>query len=145
MSAVRIFRAAYPRQIFCDTSASYALLDCQDRHHSRARQVFESLSQGRRQLVLTNFIRAEAHGLILNRLGHPLAIRFLEQLAQSVATTLVRVTPEDEDRALGIIARYHDKDFSFTDASSFAVMERLGLTHAVAFDDHFRQYGLIVL
>ena len=145
MSTDRFPRAAYPRQVFTDTSGFYALLDRQDRHHSRARAIFTDLGRARSRLVLSNFIRAEAHGLILNRLGHLLADRFLEQIAQSATTTLVRVIPQDEEGALSIIARYRDKDFSFTDASSFAVMERLGLTHAVAFDDHFRQYGLIVL
>lgn len=60
-------------------------------------------------------------------------------------TTLVRVTEEDEEAALNLIARYHDKDFSLTDATSFVVMERLGLRHALSFDDDFRQYGWILL
>ena len=36
---------------------------------------------------------------------------------------------------------YRDKDFSYCDAISFAVMERLGITEVIAFDEHFRQYG----
>ena len=38
-----------------------------------------------------------------------------------------------------------DKTFSYTDACSVAVMERLGLKTAFAFDPHFRQYGFHVL
>ena len=145
MSRERPSSAYYPRRIFTDTSAFYALLDRRDEHHPRARQLFQELSAARRQLVLTNFIRAEAHGLILNRLGHPLADRFLDQLATAPGTTLIRVTEQDEQRALALVARYRDKDFSLVDATSFVVMERLGLTHAMAFDEHFHQYGLIVL
>jgi predicted nucleic acid-binding protein len=51
------------------------------------------------------------------------------------------VAEEDEARAREIIAAYHDKDFSYCDAASFAVMERLGLPRALAFDIHFRQYA----
>jgi predicted nucleic acid-binding protein len=39
--------------------------------------------------------------------------------------------------------QYGDKDFSFTDAISFGVMERLGIHVAFTFDRHFRQYGFI--
>ena len=38
-----------------------------------------------------------------------------------------------------------DKTYSYTDATSFAVMERLGLKTAFAFDPHFRQHGFQVL
>lgn len=53
----------------------------------------------------------------------------------------VAVGPEDEERALQILRQYRGKDFSFTNATSFAVMERLGIAQAVSFDRHFQQYG----
>lgn len=59
--------------------------------------------------------------------------------------TIVRVGLEDEKRARDIISRYDDKEFSLTDATSSAVMERLGISSAFAFDQHFTQYGLSVV
>jgi predicted nucleic acid-binding protein len=59
-----------------------------------------------------------------------------------------RVEPvnlQDEEKAKGIIGRYTDKTFSYTDTTSFAVMERLGIREAFAFDPHFQQYGLKLL
>lgn len=64
---------------------------------------------------------------------------------ERIPDSLVRVTEEDEQAALDLIARYRDKSFSLTDATSFVVMERLGITHAFSFDDDFRQYGWTVL
>jgi uncharacterized protein len=145
MSRERGPQLRYPRNVFTDTSGLYALIDEQDQHYPRAQEIFNALMQARSQMVLTNFVRAETHALILNRLGHHLADRFLEQLRQSPATTLIRITEQDEERALVLIARYRDKDFSITDATSFVVMERLGIIHAVSFDSDFRQYGVIVL
>jgi predicted nucleic acid-binding protein len=55
------------------------------------------------------------------------------------------VNPSDEEKAKEIIRRYIDKTFSYTDATSFAVMERLALRAAFGFDPHFRQYGLELL
>jgi len=40
--------------------------------------------------------------------------------------------------------KYRDKGFSFTDCTSFAVMERFGITEAFALDEHFDQYENII-
>jgi uncharacterized protein len=92
------------------------------------------------RLYTTNFIVAETHALLLNRLDYRFAIRFLDQLEQS-PTVVERITAEDERRARDVIRRYTDKRYSYTDATSFVVMERLGITHAFAFDRNFTQYG----
>jgi predicted nucleic acid-binding protein len=52
-----------------------------------------------------------------------------------------RVRRADEERAIAILKKHKDKTYSFCDALSFAVMERLALTEAIAFDRHFRAYG----
>jgi predicted nucleic acid-binding protein len=145
MSSERRSAASYPAIAFLDTSAVFALLDSTDSNHRQATALFRSINAARTRLVLTNFIRAEAHALILNRLGHAAADRFLADMATSPANTLIRVTEADEQQALELIARYKDKDFTITDATSFAVMERLGIDRAFSFDEDFRRYGWTVL
>jgi len=73
-----------------------------------------------------------------------MATRFLRDMEHS-PTTIVWVTPRDVQRARAIIYQYDDKDFSLTDATSFAVIERLRIPTAFSFDRHFAQYGLTVL
>src|SRR4051812_40970194 len=104
---------------FLDSSAFYALADPQDANNAAAKRIAQRLHAERWRLITTNFIRAEAHALLLNRLGHRVADRFLQETS---ATTLIRVTEADEERALALIARYQDKDFTLTDATSFVVM-----------------------
>jgi predicted nucleic acid-binding protein len=58
---------------------------------------------------------------------------------------LSALTLQDEERAKQIIGHYTNKNFSYTDATSFAVLERLRIAEAFAFDPHFQQYGLKVL
>jgi predicted nucleic acid-binding protein len=95
-------------------------------------------------LVTTNFIIGETHALVLRRMGRRTALRFLNEIDGS-ATRLERVTPEDELRARLILARYDDKDFSYVDATCFAVMERLGIRDAFALDRNFAQYGFAII
>ena len=127
--------------VFVDTSGIAAAMNAKDRHHEAAKQIFLRLAEEQCVLVVTNYVRAETHGLLVQRAGREVALRFLEDGSWAVE----RVEPEDEERALQILRQYRDKDFSFTDATSFAVMERLGITQAVSFDRHFRQYGWRVL
>ena len=56
-----------------------------------------------------------------------------------------RVNVQDEQRARAIIFSQTDKNYSLTDATSFAVMERIGISIAFTFDRHFAQYGFAIL
>lgn len=93
----------------------------------------------------TNLVIAETHGLVLGRGNRIEAARFLNWVDTDDELTIVRVSARDERRAREVIAAYTDKDFSLTDAISFAVRERLHIGHAFTFDRHFAQYGFAVL
>ena len=137
-------RASQARRTLVDTSAYFALLDADDAHHQQARTISGHLIAAGWRLCTTSFVLTETHALLLNRLSQQLATRFLRDMEAS-PTTLVWVTPRDVQRAKAIIYQYDDKDFSLTDATSFAVMERMGIPTAFSFDRHFAQYGLTVL
>lgn len=99
----------------------------------------------RHRLVTTNFVLAELHALLLIRLDRRLAARVLAEVEGSALTTVVRVAARDERRAREIIFGYIDKDFSLTDATSFAVMERLRIPQAFTLGQNFTQFGWAVL
>lgn len=128
-------------QALTDTSAIYALIDRDDANHRRATAILRSsVRQGVTPLI-TNFIVAESHALLLSRLGAGIARDWLTKQIWPIEP----VTLADERKAKEIIQRYTDKEFSYTDATSVAVMERLGITAAFAFDIHFKQYGVKLL
>lgn len=134
--------------VFVDTSGFFGLFNGTDTWHADALMIQARLVSEPWRLVTTNWIVAETHALMLSRLGRARAHQMLEQFdfdAGAGELTIVRVEPEDEVRAREIIRRYDDKDFSLTDATSFAVMDRLGITTAFTFDRNFVQYGLDVL
>ena len=128
--------------IFVDTSAGYALLDKNDANHYAAVKFYNSLVH---PLVTSNYIADEVITLARIRLGYKVAVEIGQKLwAESIAN-LIRVMPEDEKKAWEIFVKYRDKTFSFTDCSSFALMERIGITEIFAFDEHFTQYGSFVV
>jgi len=51
------------------------------------------------------------------------------------------ITPEIIEEAWRLFKAFADHDFSFTDCTSFALMERLHINNAFTFDAHFQEYG----
>ncbi len=132
-------------RVFVDTSAYVALVHPRDGFHASARVIVARMTAEGRRPFTTNFVVAETHALVLARTGRAVAARLLQELDRSPDTTIVRVGVEDETRAREILTQNDDKDFSLTDALSFAVTERLQIGHAFTFDRHFAQYGFAVL
>lgn len=132
------------RAVFVDTSALGAYVIKRDAYNKAAHIIQDRLQRERWLLATSNFILAELHAFILRRAEQRLTLRVVQEILEST-TRIERVTERDERRALDILTRYTDKDFSYTDATSFAVMERLGIETAFTFDYHFGQYGFQAL
>jgi predicted nucleic acid-binding protein len=130
--------------VLIDTSAYFALSDVRERDHATALQVVRRVVGERWRTYTTNFVVAEAHALHLTRGSRSVALAFLDRLERS-GTEVIRVSAADERRATQIIRQYRDKDFSLTDATSFAVMERVRIGWAFSFDRDFAQYGFPLL
>jgi len=128
--------------IFVDTSAHYALIDESDNNFRTAKNFIEFAEKNYISFFTSNFVVAETHALILKKsaLGYKVAKKFLEEMRRNNKLP-ERITTKDEERAFEIITKYSDKDFTCTDATSFALMERLGVTRVFTFDSHFSQYG----
>lgn len=126
-------------RIFVDTSAYYAVVDRRDASHAVASTALRDLVAAQRRFISTNAVLFELHGLLVNRLGRDAALKTFRELR--VSQTIVRVRERDETRAEDFLAQYQDKAFSLTDALSFAVMERLGISTAFSLDRHFAQFG----
>ena len=118
-----------------DTGAWYALADRSDRHHQRARTFYtkEALS-GR--LMTTDLVVAESWSLIAAHLGRPAAIKFWHTL-RTARIPILPLDAVDIESAWHVMQAFPDQDFSCTDCTSFAIMQRLGVHDAFAFDSHF--------
>jgi predicted nucleic acid-binding protein len=121
--------------LFVDTSVWYAAADRSDRSSARAKRI---LGAGER-LVTSDHVLVESWLLVHHRLGVGAARRFWEAIRAGVAE-IETVTAVDLEAAWGIGEAFADHDFSIVDRTSFAVMQRLGIHQAAAFDSDFAVY-----
>lgn len=128
--------------IFVDTGAFYALADTGDRNHGTAKGVFEARGMAG-DLVTSDYVFVESWCLIRARLGRSAAMRYWDAMESDIVKTY-GVTSKDLANARAIASSWPDQEFSLIDCTSFALMERLRLDEALAFDSHFRiyRYGL---
>ncbi len=73
--------------------------------------------------------------------GHRVAVAFGDWVQSERRVQIVRVNEELWQAAWQLFKRYHDKKFSFTDCTSFVLMQRQGLVDVFGFDHHFEQIG----
>ena len=125
------------RAVLWDSSAVLALLDSDDADHAEAVRIARELAEDRRPSFVTNYIEAEAHALLLRKLGRLIARSWLF----SGGLPVLRVLPQEEERARSLLAQRADKDWSLCDAISFAVIETRAVATAFSFDRHFLQHG----
>jgi len=123
------------RRLFVDTGAWYALIDRNDPDHKNAADFFW---RNKTPLITTNFIFDETVTLLRSRLGWGVAADFGKKLQESGFVNLVVVKDIDEEKAWEIFLKFKDKDFSYTDCTSFALMQRLRIDTAFSFDTHFK-------
>lgn len=133
------------RSVFVDTSAFVSLLNADETEHEKARAAIQRLIADRVSLFTSNYVFSETYTAVLVRLGRAAAIEWGQSFRKSSLIDLVRIEEDIEEEAWEILESHDDKEWSYVDATSFALLEREGSAEAFAFDDHFAQRGLQVL
>jgi uncharacterized protein len=91
------------------------------------------------RLVTTDYVLDETLTLLKVRGHSERARQFGARIFDGRAARLEYVTEGDVQQAWIVFTTYRDKEWSFTDCTSFVVMKRLSLQHAIALDRHFDQ------
>jgi predicted nucleic acid-binding protein len=94
--------------------------------------------------VTTDYVVDETLTLVRMRLGLDAAETWWRQVDGSQRLQWEFISLARADKARGLFFRYRDKDFSFTDCTSFVVMRELRLREALTTDRHFVQAGFSV-
>jgi len=131
--------------IFIDTSAFLAIENRRDAYHKQALAYRDTVLQSGQILITTDYVLDESYTIIRIRAGHTIAVQFGEDIRSSRVVQIEYMTSELLENAWRIFKSFADKEFSFTDCTSFALMEHLNIDTAFTFDDHFRQYGKFIV
>lgn len=129
-------------RLFVDTSAWFAYANRGDAEH---REVRVALRDAVGRLLTSNFVFDETVTLCRYRLGHAAAVKVGHALRESPGVDLLRLSAEDERTAWSLFLERPDKQYSFTDCTSFVLMRRMKIHRAIALDDDFRQEGFEVI
>ena len=128
-------------RLFVDTAGWMALADAGDQAHTGARQTRDAHLLDGGILVTTDYVANETLTLIRMRLGLQAAARWWAQIDASTRIQWEWIDPARADKARKWFFGWTDKAFSFTDCTSFVVMDELRLRRALTTDRHFRQAG----
>lgn len=128
--------------IFVDTGAWFAAAVPSDHNHAAAARWLAANSE---PLLTTDYVVDETLTLLRARGERTRALLLGEGFFGGRLANIH--TPEEADvlAAWEVFRRFGDKDWSFTDCASKAVMERLGVRQAFAFDHHFKQFGSVAV
>jgi predicted nucleic acid-binding protein len=129
--------------IFADTSFWIAVRRLRDDHHDEAQALLQAV--GRQRLVTSNHVRGETWTFFRRKQGHASAVGFLDMLEKTSRVDVVRVSKQLEEQALRWLRRHDEREYSFVDATSFALMRSLRLKQALAFDGDFAAAGFTEL
>jgi predicted nucleic acid-binding protein len=128
--------------IFVDTGVWFAANVLGDRDHVVAQHLLRSK---RDSLVTTDYVLCELFTLLKVRGQRSRLTRAGRAFFEQQVCRIEHVSSADVLAAWNGFDRFRDKDWSFTDCTSYVVMRRLGNSAAAAFDEHFRQFGFVTV
>jgi predicted nucleic acid-binding protein len=128
---------------FADTSFWFALAERSEHHHAAAQALLPRVR--RTQIVVSNHVLGETWTLLQRRSGYPAALRFIDRIAQLANVEVVHVDEATERDAWTWLRRHDEREYSFVDATSFALMRARGIREAFAFDGDFSAAGFVEL
>lgn len=134
-------------KIFLDTSFLFAYYNADDEDHKIALDIAGD-AINYKIVIISDYIFDELITLLLNRISKSKAIEVCDNLLNDIKSgdiTLIRVSDKIFEDAIRIFIRFSDKEWSFTDCTSYVIIKNANIAKAVSFDEHFRQFGIEIL
>ena len=95
------------------------------------------------EVLTTDLVLGEVWTLWRRRRGRAEAVATVDAIRQLPGVTIERVGDWDAEAAWRWLRLHDEREYSYVDATSFAVMHRLGIHEALAFDDDFAAAGFV--
>jgi uncharacterized protein len=127
---------------FVDTSYWVALQAARDERHGEAAALWRDQAK---PLITTNQVLGETWTFLRRAGNHRLAVGFLDRVLALKSLVIHHVDERLEAEASSWLRRHDEREYSFVDATSFAIMRRLRVREALAFDGDFAAAGFVEL
>ena len=95
------------------------------------------------RLVTSNHVVGETWSLVRRRSGHAAAVEFVDRLAKVDRLEIMHVDERVEREAWRWLRSHDEREYSFVDATSYALMRRLAIHEVLAFDQDFAAAGFV--
>jgi predicted nucleic acid-binding protein len=132
--------------IFLDTGAFHAMYVKNDKYHDSAIRIKREMAINKYgAAITTNYILNETFTLLRSSVGIIQSIKLGELIRNSKILHVIWIDDVIEEKAWRIFSTYRDRPFSFTDCTSFVVMQDMTIQNAFTYDLHFSQMKFIVI
>jgi len=132
--------------IFVDTWAWLALSNRKDMHHEPAKRGYGEIKAVGYRLVTSDYVLDEVITALFRGVASGSAIQFIESLFAAIRDNriiLEQITEARFNLAWSLRKQYLDKpDISFTDLTSFIMMQELCIKKVFTGDSHFEKVNL---
>ncbi|HUP31678.1 MAG TPA: PIN domain-containing protein [Gaiellaceae bacterium] len=129
--------------IFVDSSFWIGLSDELDERHEDAAELLRA--HNGKPLVTSNHVVGETWTFLRKRHRHAVAMKFLDRAESAERLDIAFVSPALEREGWAWLRRRDEREYSFVDATSFALMRSLRIREAFAFDGDFAAAGFVEL
>lgn len=134
------------KYIFVDAWAWLALSNRKDMHHELAKKGYGEMKAAGYRMVTSDYVLDEVITALFKNVVFSSAIEFIESLFAAIKDNqikLERITETRFKNAWSLRKKYQDKpDISFTDLTSFVLMQELTINSVFTGDAHFNQVNL---
>jgi len=129
--------------IFVDSSFWIAEFLPRDRRHDEAME--RSCAAASQRLITSTFVVGETWTYLRRRANHARAMAWLDGVRGRAVVSVERIDAALEDEAWAWLRVHDERPYSFVDATSFALMRKLRIREALAFDGGFEAAGFVEL
>jgi predicted nucleic acid-binding protein len=133
------------RRIFADTSFLVSYYNEGDSNHNEARGIAQSLEGENILWVISDYIFDEFLTVLLVRRNKQFAIEVGRAILDDPNMSVVRVEKDIFNNAWKLFSRNKKQIWSFTDSTSYVLIQKLKIVEAVSFDKHFQDFGIKLL
>lgn len=125
--------------IYIDASAYLAILLPSDINRKRAIEILEEISEQEKELITSYAVLGEVLTVASQRYNRQAAIDFVSQIHRS-KTKLVLETQQLVDEAMELFKIIKNKNVSWVDCYSFAIIKQYKIKTFFSFDDDFKKH-----